>query len=243
MIELSLAGYVIAFVAGVLSTLSPCVLPLLPIIIGSSVAEHKAGPFIVATGMALSFAIIGTLLASVGVKIGLNQNSFRYIAALIMLLIGILLVSKNLQERFAVASSGISGAGNNLLTKVSITGLKGQFIIGLLLGLIWSPCVGPTLGAAITIASQGSDLIAVATMMVIFGLGAGLPIIILGLLSREAMLKAKMRLLGFGGIGKTILGSFLVLVSLAILLGQDKRAEEFLTDHSPQWLTHLTTKY
>lgn len=241
--ELSIGAYVVAFMAGVLSTLSPCVLPLLPIIIGSSVAEHKAGPFVVAAGMAVSFALIGTMLASFGAKIGLNQNSFRYVAALIMIFIGVVLVSKTLQERFAIASSGISGAGNNLLAKISINGLKGQFVIGLLLGLIWSPCVGPTLGAAVTIASQGNNFIAVVIMMAIFGLGAGLPIVILGLLSREAMLKAKIKLQGVGGIGKTILGIFLIGVSLAILSGQDKTAEEFLTDHSPQWLTNLTTKY
>ena len=241
--EFSIGAYAIAFVAGVLSTLSPCVLPLLPIIIGSSVSEHKAGPFVVAAGMTLSFAVLGTMLASVGVEIGLNQNSFRYAAAVIMMLIGLVLISKNRQMRFAIASSGISSAGNNLLTKVSIGGLKGQFVIGLLLGLNWSPCVGPTLGAAVTIASQGTNLIKVAIMMAIFGLGAGLPIAILGLLTRDAMLKAKAKLQGAGGVGKTILGIFLVVVSTSILSGRDKWAEEFLTDYSPQWLTKLTTSY
>lgn len=239
--EFGLSSYLLALGAGVLSTLSPCVLPLVPIIIGSSVNEHKLGPFAVAGGMALSFSIIGTLLASVGAGIGLNQNSFRLIAALIMLIIGVLLISKTLQEKFAVASSGISEIGNNLLNRVSIRGLQGQFVIGLLLGLIWSPCVGPTLGAAITIASQGTDLGKVTLMMAIFGLGAGLPIAILGLLSRQAMLKAKLKLQGVGGIGKSILGALLIAVSLSILTGQDKKLEEFLTNHSPQWLTNLTT--
>ena len=241
--EFSIGAYAIAFLAGALSTLSPCVLPLIPIIIGSSVVEHKLGPFVLATGMALSFAIIGTMLASVGVSIGLNQNSFRFAAAVIMFFIGVVLISKNLQERFAIASSGISEIGSRLLAKVSIVGLKGQFVIGLLLGLIWSPCVGPTLGAAVTIASQGSDLIKVAIMMAIFGLGAALPIVILGLLSREAMLKAKVKIQGASGIGKTVFGMFLIVVSLAILFGQDKKAEVFLTDHTPEWLSVLTTTY
>jgi cytochrome c-type biogenesis protein len=239
--EFGIGSYAIAFGAGVLSTLSPCVLPLLPIIIGSSLNEHKVGPFAVAGGMALSFAMIGTMLASISASIGLNQNSFRLVAAIIMGIIGVVLISKNLQERFAVASSGISGVGNNLLARVSIGGVGGQFIIGLLLGLIWSPCVGPTLGAAVTIASQGKDLLKVAFMMAIFGLGAGLPIVILGLLSRQAMMKAKVKLQGVGGIGKTILGAFLVIACLAILSGKDKAVEEYLVNHSPQWLTDLTT--
>lgn len=241
--EFSIGTYAIAFLAGVLSTLSPCVLPLLPIIIGSSFAEHKAGPFVLAAGMALSFAIIGTMLASVGMSIGLNQNSIRYVAAVIMFFIGVVLSSNNLQERLAVASSGISSVGINFLAKVSIDGLKGQFVIGLLLGLIWSPCVGPTLGAAVTIASQGSDLIKVTIMMAIFGLGATLPIVILGLLSREALLKAKVKLQGASGIGKKIFGMLLIVVSLSILIGQDKKAEEILNQYSPDWLTSLTTTY
>ena len=239
--EFGLGSYAIAFAAGVLSTLSPCVLPLLPIIIGSSVNDHKAGPFAVAGGMALSFAIIGTMLASIGVSIGLNQNSFRVVAAIIMLLIGAVLVSKTLQERFAVASSGIGSAGSSLLSRVTIGGIWGQFVIGLLLGLVWSPCVGPTLGAAVTLASQGTQLGQVAFLMAVFGLGAGLPIAILGLLSRQAMLKAKAKLQGIGGIGKTILGIFLIIVAVGILSGQDKVAEEFLTNHSPVWLINLTT--
>ena len=78
-------------------------------------------------------------------------------------------------------------------------------------------------------------------MMIIFGLGAGLPIVILGLLSRQAMLKAKVKLQGVGGIGKTILGIFLIVVGIAILSGKDKVVEEFLVNHSPHWLTDLTT--
>lgn len=241
--DFSLGAYAVAFVAGVLSTLSPCILPLLPIIIGSSVAEHKLGPFAVAAGMAISFALIGTMLASVGASIGLNQNSFRFVAALVMLLIGVMLISKNLQERLAVASSGLSRTGHTFLAKVSIGGLKGQFVIGCLLGLIWSPCVGPTLGAAVTVASQGSNLLKVVVMMAIFGIGAAAPIVVLGLLSREAMLRARFKLQGAGGVGKIILGIFLIIVSLGILSGQDKRAEEFLTNLSPEWLTELTTRF
>ena len=83
----------------------------------------------------------------------------------------------------------------------------------------------------------------VAIMMAIFGLGASLPIVILGLLSREAMLEAKVKFQGVSGIGKTVFGIFLIVVSLAILSGQDKKTEEFLNEHSPDWLTVLTTTY
>jgi cytochrome c biogenesis protein CcdA len=242
-VDFGFGSFLFAFIAGVLSTLSPCVLPLIPIIIGAAANQHRLGPFALAGGLAISFALIGTGLASLGSSIGLAQDSFRLIAAIIMGMIGIVLLSSALQERLAVAMSGFSGAGNTLLSKVSMDGLSGQFLIGILLGLVWTPCVGPTLGAAITLASQGTDLGKIAIVMAVFGLGAGLPLALLGVLSRTAMLKAKAKLGGAGQIGKQLLGGFLVLISLLVITGQDKPIEAFLLMHSPAWLTDLTTYF
>lgn len=239
--EFGITSYFIALAAGVLSTLSPCVLPLLPVIIGSAVHEHRYGPFAVAVGMSASFAIIGTVLASAGAHLGVGRGDFQLLAAIVLILIGVVLLSKKLQERFAVATSGASGAGSKILSTLNIGGLRGQFLVGLLLGLIWSPCVGPTLGAAITLASQGRDLPQIVAMMAVFGLGAGLPIALLGMLSRQAMLKMRGRLQGAGSWGKAVLGVLFIAIGVLILTGWDKSVEVFLLDHSPDWLTTLTT--
>jgi cytochrome c biogenesis protein CcdA len=240
-VEFGITSYFIALAAGVLSTLSPCVLPLLPVIIGSAMHEHRYGPFAVAIGMSASFAVIGTILASAGARLGVGQGDFQVVAAIVLVLIGVVLLSKKLQERFAVATSGASGAGSKILSTLNISGLRGQFLVGLLLGLIWSPCVGPTLGAAITLASQGRDLPQIVTMMAVFGLGAGLPIALLGMLSRQAMLKMRGKLQGVGSWGKSMLGVLFIAVGMLILTGWDKSVEVFLLDHSPDWLTTLTT--
>lgn len=239
--EFGITSYFIALAAGVLSTLSPCVLPLLPVIIGSAMHEHRYGPFAVAIGMSASFAVIGTILASAGARLGVGQGDFQVVAAIVLVLIGVVLLSKKLQERFAVATSGASGAGSKILSTLNISGLRGQFLVGLLLGLIWSPCVGPTLGAAITLASQGRDLPQIVAMMAVFGLGAGLPIALLGMLSRQAMLKMRGKLQGAGSWGKNMLGVLFIAVGMLILTGWDKSVEVFLLDHSPDWLTTLTT--
>ena len=241
--DFGLGSFLFAFLAGVLSTLSPCVLPLIPIIIGAAANQHRFGPFALAGGLAVSFAVIGTGLASIGSSIGLAQDGFRLFAAVVMGIIGIVLISSRLQERFAIAMSGVSGAGNSLLSKVTIDGLLGQFLIGILLGLVWTPCVGPTLGAAITLASQGRDLGKIVFVMAIFGLGAGLPLALLGMLSRGAMMKAKGKLGNAGKFGKQLLGGFLIVISLLVMTGQDKALESFLLKHSPDWLTDLTTTF
>lgn len=239
--EFGLTSYLLAFGAGVLSTLSPCVVPILPIILTTAFNQHRFGALALAFGLAISFAIIGTTLASIGASVGITQGSFRFIAAIIMGILGVVLLSKRLQDYFAQSISGVGGFGNSLLSKMTINGLTGQFVIGLLLGLIWSPCVGPTLGAAITLASQGTHISSIALMMGVFGFGAGLPLAILGFVSRSVLNKVRGRLANVGFIGKKILGAFLLIISILILTGLDKSMEAFLVEISPTWLTELTT--
>lgn len=236
-----LGTYGIGFAAGSLSVLSPCVLPLVPILIGSAASAHRRGPLALAAGLTLSFAVIGVLIASAGASLGLDQTVFRNIAALMLLGFGLLLLSTGLQERFAVAASGASSAGQGMLARVTLDGLPGQFVLGLLLGVVWSPCVGPTLGATITLASQGRQLGQVILMMALFGLGAGLPLVILGTLSREAMLRVRGKLLIAGRQGKKVLGAVMLLLAIFILTGLDKRFEAWMLDTAPAWLTQVGT--
>jgi cytochrome c-type biogenesis protein len=239
--DLGLGTYGLSFVAGGLSTLSPCVLPLVPILLGTAVSAHRFGPYALAAGLTLSFTVVGVLVASLGAVLGLAPALFRSIAALLLIAFGVLLLSVRLQERFAGATSGLSGAGHTLLAKVSLEGLAGQFILGLLLGIVWSPCVGPTLGAAVTLASQGQSLIQATVVMALFGLGAGLPLAALGLLSRQAMLRIRSRLMTAGKIGKQALGGVMLLLGTLIFSGGDKLLEAWVLGVAPDWLIQLTT--
>ncbi len=235
--------YGLSFLAGILSILSPCVLPLVPIIVGAALNTHKYGPYTLAFGLAISFTAVGVFIATIGASIGIDQEAFRTIAALLLIIFGVVLLSGTLQERFASVTAGISGSGNNLLSKVSANSLFGQFILGLLLGIVWSPCVGPVLGATITLASQGTNLLHVTIVMAIFGLGAGLPLIILGSLSKQIMMNLRVKLFAAGKIGKRILGVILLLVGLLIISGFDKQFEALIVKASPDWLISITTRY
>ncbi len=152
-------------------------------------------------------------------------------------------MSSSLQQCFATATSGIGDAGNNFISSLNLNGLRGQFVIGLTLGIVWSPCVGPTLGAAIVLASQGVQLPQVALLMGIFGLGAALPVVILAFISRTAMMKMRGQLMQAGKTGKTIFGLMMVTIAAMILSGADKPLEAWLVHISPDWLTTLTTRF
>lgn len=236
-------AYALGFLAGLLSILSPCVLPLLPLVLATSAGAHRRGPLALAAGLALSFAIVGTAIAWAAGQLGFDAGVLRVVGAVMLVVLGLVLLSSGLQMRFASATSGVANAGHTLLARLSPEGLGGQFVIGLVLGVVWSPCVGPTLGSAVALASQGEDLASIALLMLVFGLGAGLPLLALGLLSRSAMARMRGALMATGKAGKTLLGLALVAIGLLIASGTDKRVEAWAVDHSPAWLTELTTRY
>jgi cytochrome c biogenesis protein CcdA len=240
---MAIGGIACASIAGILSTLSPCVLPLLPIVLGAAVSEHRLGPAALAGGLALSFTAIGLFVATIGYGIGLDAGVFRLGGALLLLAIGVVLLVPGLQTQFAATAAPISGWTEQRFGAIETTGLRGQFALGLLLGAVWSPCVGPTLGAASVLAAQGKDLAQVALVMLAFGVGAALPLLLLGMLSRETLLRWRGRLMEAGKGGKMLLGGLLVVLGLVIATGLDKRLETMLVDASPDWLTELTTRY
>jgi cytochrome c biogenesis protein CcdA len=233
----------LAFLAGVLSTLSPCVLPLLPIVLGTAVSAHRAGPVALAAGLALSFVIVGLFVATVGFSIGLDAGVFRAVAAIMLMAIGLVLLVPRFQAQFALAAGPVSQWTEQRFGGLSGNGIGGQFGVGLLLGAVWSPCVGPTLGAASLLAARGENLGYVTITMLMFGFGAALPLLVLGLLSRETLLRWRARLYAAGKTGKLTMGVILVAVGILVISGLDKRLETMLVDLSPAWLTELTTRF
>jgi len=172
---------ILAFVAGVLTILSPCVLPILPIVLGAAASEHRWGPAALAAGLAVSFVAIGLFAATIGYSIGLDTELFRNVAAVLMVAVGVILLMPRFQERLALAGAPLANWSDHHFGAIRHSGLAGQILAGVLLGTVWSPCVGPTLGAASILAAQGRDLGEVATVMLAFGLGAALPLAALGL--------------------------------------------------------------
>lgn len=233
----------LAALAGLLSVLSPCVLPLLPLVLGAAAAEHRLGPAALATGLALSFTVIGLFVATLGFALGLDAAVFRRLGAGLLAAVGLILLVPPAQARLAAAAGPLVNAIEGRFGGRPSAGLPGQFGLGLLLGAVWSPCVGPTLGAASLLAAQGRDLAAVAATMAAFGIGAGLPLLALGLLSRGLILRARGGMMRLGQGLKAALGLILVVVGLAVLAGFDKALETALVEASPDWLTALTTRY
>jgi len=241
--DFGVATYGLALLAGTLSTLSPCVLPLIPVLLAAAVSAHRWGPLALGVGLAGSFTVVGLLIATVGASLGIDPDNLRIIGAIVLVIFGLVLLLPRLQQLFAHATSRVSASGGTLLARIQGDGIGGQFLVGSVLGVVWSPCVGPTLGAATTLASQGRDLTQIALLMLIFGFGAAAPLVLLGSLSRTRMIAVRGRLLSAGRYGKQAFGAIMVAIGILIATGTDKSLEAWILDQSPQWLTELTTRF
>ncbi|TAN47106.1 MAG: cytochrome c biogenesis protein CcdA [Rhodospirillales bacterium] len=240
---MSTANLAFGFLAGSLSTLSPCVLPLLPVLLGGAVQQHRLAPLALAGGLALSFTAVGLFVATLGFAVDIDGGAIRLVAAGLMVAFGAILASERLQHLFARLAGPLTGGANGMLARMSGDGLAGQFLLGVLLGAVWSPCAGPTLGAAIGLAAQSGTAAQAAAIMILFSLGATAPMLALAYGSRQALSQRRATLARLAELTKPVLGTALLLVGLLILSGLDKVVETRLTDTMPPWLVNLTTRF
>ncbi|MBI1331240.1 MAG: cytochrome c biogenesis protein CcdA [Alphaproteobacteria bacterium] len=215
----------------------------LPVVAGSAVSAHRWGPLALAAGLTLSFTAIGLFVATIGFSIGLGGNMFQPIGAGLLVAFGIVLLLPQLQIRFATAIGPLVGGLEQRASGIPVTGLSGQFGLGLLFGAVWRPCTGPMLGAAALMASTGQNLAQASLIMLAFGLGASLPLLVLGAVSRTTFLRWRSHLDSFGRAGKMLLGSLLILLGLFVATGLNQVLETALVFHAPAWLLQLTSRY
>lgn len=231
-----------AFLAGVLTILSPCILPILPIVLGAASSEHRWGPAALAIGLATGFAALGLLIATVGVSIGFDPAAFRHVSAWLLVGFGLILIVPAAQRAMTRLLTPIGDWANRRSQHGPRRGIGGQFGLGLLLGAVWSPCVGPTLGAALLLASQGQELAQAGAVMLVFGIGIALPLLAIGLLGRQALLRGRERLGKASHRGKQWLGFGLLLAGGLVLTGQDKAIETWFLTHGPAWASDWSTR-
>ena len=228
----------LALVAGVLSILSPCVWPLVPIVMGSAASAGRAGPLALAAGLSLSFALAGTLLSFALVSLALDPELFRYIAATMLVLVSIPLLIPKAGYWVNIKLSRFS-AGISIADPAAASTWATQFGVGMLLGLVWLPCVGPTLGAAIALASLGQKFLQSFLVMLAFGIGTAAALSAAGLLSARVLNSLRPQLLARAGSGKAWLGAALLALGLLVLSGLDKHLEAWAVNWLPDVATSL----
>lgn len=231
------ASFPLAFIAGVVGVMSPCVWPLVPVVMSSASTSGRRGPLYLALGLAVSFAVAGTFLTFLLMNIGLNPDAYRQVAAILLILVAAVLLWQKLSDRISYWMSGLTGMFNRADSGANTAG--GQFGVGALLGLVWLPCVGPTLGAAIALASLGEDMGMAFLIMFLFGVGTAGALLLAGYAANYALGKWKPGIMKNALFGKRLLGILLLILGIMVLTGFDKVLERLAIDFLPNWVYTL----
>jgi len=227
---------IFAYLAGLLTLINPCVLPVLPIVLASSLHRDRRAPLALAAGMSVSFVALGLGVTALGPALGLSSDSVARAAALMMVGFGLVMLVPVLSGGFSTATAGIAARADAQIDATLEAGLGGQFLSGALLGAVWSPCIGPTLGAAIALASTGESLGRAGAIMVGFALGVSTLILGLAYGAQSAIQRRQNLLRSLAARAKPVMGVTFVAVGLALWFGLHHVIEGWLVQTLPAWL-------
>ena len=232
--------YLWAYVAGLLTLINPCVLPLLPIVIAAAFQNSRLGPLALAAGLTASFAVLGVSVTAFGHLVSVGADSVSRASAVVMMGFGVVLLVPRAQTVLATLAAPLASRANARLDAREGDGIAGQFAVGVLLGAVWSPCVGPTLGGAIGLAASGESLGQAAVTMLAFGVGVSTVLMALAYGSRQAVSARREKLATWMPWAKPVMGAVLLVVGVAILFHVDRMIEGWLLDRMPVWLQDLS---
>ncbi len=231
---------ILGYLAGLLTLINPCVLPILPIVLATALQAGRFGPLALAAGMSVSFVALGMLVAVFGQALGINDQTVSNAAAVLMIGFGLVLLIPRFSAQFATATAGFSAQADDGMNRIDQSGISGQFVGGILLGAIWSPCIGPTLGGAISLASQGESLVQATAIMFTFALGVSTTIIALGYGAQSVIRRRQSLMRKISNVARPVMGVVFVAVGLAILFKFHHLAEFWALENLPAWLTDLS---
>lgn len=232
--------FVFAYLAGILTLINPCVLPILPIVLAASLHRDKRAPLALAGGLSLSFVALGLGITSLGPALGLDADTVARTAALLMVFFGLVMLVPALSGQFSVATAGLAARADAQIDQAADSGLGGQFLSGALLGAVWSPCIGPTLGAAIALASTGESLGWAGGIMTAFAFGVSTLIIALAYSAQSTIRRRQVALRAVAERAKPVMGITFIAVGAAIWFGLNHIIESWLIDTLPDWLIDLS---
>lgn len=232
--------FFLAIAAGALTILAPCILPLLPFLLGTTGGKSPWRPLAVVLGFVGSFSLLGAAFATAGTFLGVSNDALRNVAAGLLFVFGCALLFEKTYERLM---AGLAPVLARWSAKISGgAALRGDaasgVLVGVSLGLIWTPCAGPILGSILTLGARSADYLTTLLLMFAYALGAGAPMLAIGYGS-QALQK---RLLSAGrwqAVLNRVFGLLIVAMAIAIMTGYDLVLQTYLIDFYP---TSFTSK-
>jgi len=211
--------YMAAFAEGLAIIASPCILPVLPLVLASSADGGKKRPFGIIIGFVLAFSLFALLARQLITTLGISPDLVKNVSLFLLLLFGLTLLSARLSERFTTLTQKLAGKGMQA-SQVRGEGLMSGIIIGSLIGLVWTPCAGPIIAAVLVQVIVQKTQFSSFMVLAAFALGAGIPMVVIAMMGRKIMAK-----LGFfthhSEAIRKIFGIAIILSALVLYTGYD----------------------
>jgi cytochrome c-type biogenesis protein len=182
MLDLGLTNIALAIGAGLASVLSPCVLPVVPVIVAGAERDDRLRPLIVVLGLTITFMAMGAVSSLFGALLVGRTRTIEIVGALVILAMGlIMLFDLNVFKRLYRLSN----------IQVKGTGRIGGLILGMALGVVWVPCIGPLLSSILAMVGTGGQLGRGIVLLGFYSLGLAIPMLALAYSSHLVQAKIK----------------------------------------------------
>jgi cytochrome c-type biogenesis protein len=241
--SVTLAQLGLSMAAGSLTTLSPCVFPLLPLVLGGALQANRLAPVALGIGMAASFAAIGMVVGAAGPALGLDSDHVRVAGAVLLVAFAVVMLVPAWSERFTQWMTPLATGANAASSRLSGGSLGSALMLGAVLGLVWSPCSGPLLASALTLVASEGGVARGGLILGVFGVGAAIPLVVVAYASRAGFTRARGWVLGHINRIKTVFAVLLGGMGLLILTGADKWLEARVNHWLPDSWLKLTVLF
>ncbi len=228
-----------AFLAGVVTVLSPCILPILPIILSSSfggVETGKSRPLGVVIGFIASFTFFTLFLSTIVGLIGISVNVLRLFSVIVIAGFGISFLIPKFQVLLEQLFSKLTRFAP---TNAAKRGIGGGLLLGLSLGLLWTPCVGPILASVISLAITGAITWNALFITLAYSIGTAIPMFAVMIGGQKLLQKVPWLLSNTANIQK-FFGIIMILTAIAIVTNVDRKFQTFILETFPQYGIGLT---
>lgn len=224
----------LAFAAGIVTVLAPCILPVLPIVLSGGSAKGRLRPWGIIAGVVVSFSVFTLALSWAVQRLGLSPNFSRNFGIIVLAAIGILFLLPRWLEKLEAWMSSKFGSKINGERR----GFGGGFLIGLGLGAVWTPCAGPILASVVAAAQTGQVTGQTVGVTIAYAIGAAIPMGLIAALGQRITNRVRWLSQRSGTVQK-VFGIILVLAALSMLSGFDRKLQTWIIDVTPNWLPNL----
>jgi cytochrome c biogenesis protein CcdA/thiol-disulfide isomerase/thioredoxin len=236
-----------AFLGGIVTILSPCILPILPVFLSGGIGGKKSRPLGIVSGFIASFSVFTLTLTGIVQATGLSADTIRYFAVILIIAFGFILVIPRMHLWFGMKLSRIAAlaqkkdfpGSDKSHARTLFSGYMGGFFLGLGLGLVWTPCVGPIMASVISLAlTQRIDGGAI-TITLAYSVGTALPMLGIMLGGRALVDKVPALVRNTEGIQK-VFGVLVIFTGIAIGVGWDRSLQAAILRVAPEYGSGLT---